>query len=158
MIATTSARVDREDTQAKKSSCDMFFSSVPKSEPRQICLALEAFPFARLNYLHCITLHSRRTNTPGFHLVDELYYCLVSCLLPQAIAPLWVSCVIRNKILCFIFLLSTPLLFSACGTLFPHPRAWRKIAESLTILPQWLKLTQTHSVSFASFTCSYSYS
>ena len=41
------------------------------------------------------------------------------------------------------------------GKLFPRPTGWRTIAEILTILPHWLRLTPTHSVLIASSTWCY---
>ena len=44
--------------------------------------------------------------------------------------------------------------FARRSMLFPHPTGWRTIAETLTTLPHWLELTQTHSVSITSSICS----
>ena len=54
-----------------------------------------------------------------------------------------------------VFSPPAPLLIpSVHGKLFSHLTSWRTIAESLTTLPHWLKLTQTHYVSIASSICS----
>ena len=78
---------------------------------------------------------------------DERKASIRTCSTTRAVFPIHST---SNGLLGGI-LYPAPSLFPLVhGKLFPRPTGWRMIAETLTMLPHWLKLTQSHSVSIAS--------